>query len=44
VNPLERRTQWARITATNASGPVRISAIMIDQFGNVITVIGIHDQ
>jgi len=23
---------------------VRISAIMIDQFGNVIALIGIHDQ
>jgi len=35
---------WARLPSQSSISFVHISAIMIDQFGNVIAVIGIHDQ
>jgi len=39
-----KRHSAAGGTYTATSWELRISAIMIDQFGNVIKVIGIHDQ
>jgi len=55
VNFIQRATELAALQDYSSPVPrvqrraaaaayVRISAIMIDQFGNVITVIGNHDQ